>query len=69
MSGGGEGVYLGESLTEEKGSFGGRTRRLPKVVVEMEREGGEERKKGEEEERVWPNRYTPKGASLGGPQL
>jgi hypothetical protein len=45
MSGGGEGVYLGESLTEEKGSFGGRTRRLPKVVVEMEREGGEERKK------------------------
>jgi hypothetical protein len=35
----------------------------------MERKGGEERNKGEKEERVQPNRYALKGANIGGALL
>jgi hypothetical protein len=58
---------LGESLTEGKGSFCGRTRRSSEVAAGLERE--REEKKEEEEEMVLPNRYAPKSASLAGALL
>jgi hypothetical protein len=47
---------LGKSVTKGKRTFGGRTGRSPKVATRLERErergGGEERKKGDEDERA-----------------
>jgi hypothetical protein len=37
---------------EGKQTFGGRNSRSSEVATRLEREGGEERKKGEEEERA-----------------
>jgi hypothetical protein len=46
MSEGGGEYTLEETLTQGKGTFNGWNPRSPKVTVTMEREGGEERKKG-----------------------
>jgi hypothetical protein len=55
MSEGGGEYTLEETLTQGKGTFNGWNLRSPKVTVTMEREGGEERRK-EEEERGQLNR-------------
>jgi hypothetical protein len=52
---------LGDSLTEGKWTFNGRTGRSPEVVARLEREGGEERKNGEEEERGQGELLCPEG--------
>jgi hypothetical protein len=66
---GDEGEYtLRESFTEGKWSFGGLNSGSPEVVAAMER-GEEKTERKEEEERARPNRYAPKGASLGGALL
>jgi hypothetical protein len=60
---------LGKSFMKRNTSFDARNSRSPEVAATMEREGGEERKKEDEEERVRLNRYALMGTSLSGALL